>query len=81
MTNQKICDARNKKGKVCGDPACHTVDVCTGWIYERSGTDIPTQHFKPFEEGVSVNKLDLCDYHYALWLKATYEAVYGKVEE
>lgn len=81
MADQKICDAQDKNHKVCGKPAFYTVDACVGWIDERSGTNIPTQHFKPFEEGVEVRKLDLCEAHYQKWLRATYEAVYGKPED
>jgi hypothetical protein len=78
MVNQKICDAKDNH-KTCGKPAFHTVDVCLGWLDSREESGKPKQFFKPFEEGVDVAKLDLCEKHYQKWLRATYEAVFGKV--
>jgi hypothetical protein len=74
--NKKICDIKG-----CGKDAYHTVDVCMGWIDTRQKWEEPEQKFKPFEEGLNVQRLGLCDKHFKLWCRATYEAFFGKVKE
>jgi hypothetical protein len=55
-------------------------DVCTGWLTERSGPSIPTEHFKPYEHMYFAKK-DLCPKHLKIWAKATYEALTKAAQE
>jgi hypothetical protein len=72
-----FCDVKG-----CEEEAEKEVDVCTGWLVSRDSRilTIPKEEFKPFERP-TVRKRDLCSKHLREWCKATYESLYGKIDE
>ena len=64
----------------CGEEAyVEDVDVCIGWIDWSKDASKKRTTFKPFDKPAK-RKKDLCEKHYKIWCRATYEAFHGKVE-
>lgn len=74
MVEKRFCDIAG-----CNEETWREkVDVCIGWL-EATEYGGKRTNFKPFEHP-DVVKRDLCDKHYRMWCRATYEIFHGKVE-
>ena len=55
------------------------LDCCSGWTESITSSFLNTEKFKPFEKPI-ISKKDLCEKHFKLWCKSTYEAFYHKTK-
>jgi|WetSurMetagenome_2_1015567.scaffolds.fasta_scaffold157424_2 hypothetical protein len=78
MVTRTFCDIIGCKEEA--DPDGHQKDVCTGWLTQRSGSNIPTENFEPYER-MYFSKKDLCTKHLKMWAKGTYEELTKAREE
>jgi len=70
-----FCDIRGCKGEA----VVEDINVCVGWTDYIEGFDGKKETFKPFNKP-DVRKMDLCEKHYRIWCKFTYNAFFGGIE-
>jgi hypothetical protein len=71
---KRYCDVRGCKNESWKEQ----IDVCCGWLQSTKDSN-KTEEFQPFEKPNLIKK-DLCEKHFKIWCKATYEAFYGEVK-